>query len=216
MKENEEIIASDLLEAFWSTAPKRRWFAEKRKSSQTIYTLFWFDNKYYCQKNKRSSSKMTVCVLDCTGKGLSDWRRVASLFQKSSYSALKPRMVLGNAHREVRRILDCSETPRTGNTVCLCAQPVLSCRIIWDWESNINLLTSTDNWIRHFYPTLSSFLLIPLALLILNYGLNSILQNDDVWSEHRCRWTSNLIGNKWQEKHSWGRRRDIWIAKQIP
>lgn len=162
MKENEEIIASDLLEAFWSTAPKRRWFAEKRKSSQTIYTLFWFDNKYYCQKNKRSSSKMTVCVLDCTGKGLSDWRRVASLFQKSSYSALKPRMVLGNAHREVRRILDCSETPRTGKTVCLCAQPVLSCRIIWDWESNINLLTSTDNWVHHFYPTLFLFINTPL------------------------------------------------------
>lgn len=61
---------------------------------------------------------MKVYVLDSNGKGLSDWRYVASPFQKGSYSALKPRMVLGNAHKEVGRILDCSEIPRIGKTVC--------------------------------------------------------------------------------------------------
>lgn len=69
---------------------------------------------------------------------------MASPYQKGSYSALKPRMVLGNAHREVRRILDCSEIPRIG-TVCLYAQLVLTCGIVQDWESNISLLASIDD-----------------------------------------------------------------------
>lgn len=46
-------------------------------------------------------------------KGYQGEGTMACAIYKSSHSALKPRVVLGNAHREVRRIMD-SPAPRMG------------------------------------------------------------------------------------------------------
>lgn len=66
-------------------------------------------------------------------KGYQGEGTVVRPIYKSSHSALKPRVVLGNAHREVR-IMD-SPAPRMKHqewekTVCLYTQPVLSHRIV--------------------------------------------------------------------------------------